>query len=80
MGFLLACPNCGERSYLEFTYGGELRAYDPFADDEQDYRNTWLRENRFGPQDERWFHFAGCCRWVQIRRDTRDNSMTPANA
>ena len=45
---------------------------------EEDYRNTWLRVNAAGPQVERWFHFAGCRRWVTLERDTRDNTITQA--
>jgi len=25
------------------------------------------------PQGERWFHFAGCRRWLTVERDTRTN-------
>ena len=75
MGFKLDCPNCGARSYHEFWFGGELRAYEPDSSAEDDYRNTWLRANAAGPQQERWFHFAGCRRWLTVERDTRDNAL-----
>jgi len=76
MGFKIDCPNCGTRSYHEYWFGGELRAHDPSMSEDEDYRNTWLRTNAAGPQTERWFHFAGCRRWVTLERDTRDNSVT----
>jgi methylglutamate dehydrogenase subunit B len=75
MGFKLDCPNCGSRSYHEFWFGGELRAYEPDSSAEEDYRNTWLRANAAGPQKERWFHYAGCRRWLTVERDTRDNAL-----
>ena len=75
MSFVLRCPNCGPRSYHEFSFGGELRRYDPDATEEEDYRNTWLRANAAGPQQERWFHFAGCRRWLTLERDTRSNTV-----
>jgi heterotetrameric sarcosine oxidase delta subunit len=78
MGFLIDCPNCGRRSYHEFSFGGELRPHDPTMNVEEDHRNTWLRVNAAGPQMERWFHFAGCRRWVTLERDTRDNTITQA--
>jgi heterotetrameric sarcosine oxidase delta subunit len=78
MGFEIDCPNCGPRSYHEFWFGGELRGYDPEHTEDEDYRNTWLRANLAGPQQERWFHYAGCRRWLTLERDTRDNSMKPA--
>lgn len=73
MGFKLDCPNCGPRSYHEFSFGGELRDYDPDASTNEDYASTWLRANAGGPQGERWFHFAGCRRWLTVQRDTRTN-------
>jgi heterotetrameric sarcosine oxidase delta subunit len=77
MGFKIDCPNCGPRSYHEFWFGGELRRYDPDCTDEEDYRNTWLRANSAGPQQERWFHYAGCRRWLTLERDTVNNTVTP---
>jgi heterotetrameric sarcosine oxidase delta subunit len=76
MGFRIDCPNCGSRPYNEFWFGGELRPHDPGFTDEEDYRNTWLRANPAGAQEERWFHYAGCRRWVTLERDTRDNTIT----
>jgi heterotetrameric sarcosine oxidase delta subunit len=75
MGFKIECPTCGvERSYHEFWFGGELR--DQNADsDEGEYAATWLRENASGIQVERWFHFAGCGRWLTVARDTRNNRI-----
>ena len=75
MGFKLDCPNCGLRPYNEFWFGGELRQHDPDFSDDEDYRNTWLRRNEAGPQEERWFHFGGCRRWMTVIRDTRDNTV-----
>ena len=75
MGFKIDCPNCGPRSYHEFSFGGELRPYDADASLEEDYASTWLRRNAAGPQEERWFHFAGCRRWLTVERDTRTNEV-----
>jgi heterotetrameric sarcosine oxidase delta subunit len=75
MGFEIDCPSCGSRSYHEFWFGGELRPYDAAAPVEVDYRNVWLRENPDGPEVERWFHFAGCRRWLTLERDTRNNQI-----
>ncbi len=76
MGFLIDCPSCGPRSYHEFWFGGELRRpCAPDAPTEEHYARTWLRENSAGVQSERWFHFAGCRRWLTVQRDTRTNAM-----
>jgi heterotetrameric sarcosine oxidase delta subunit len=76
MGFQISCPNCGPSSYHEFWFGGELRDYDPGAGPEQDYEHVWLRTNAAGLQRERWFHYAGCRRWLTVERDTRTNELT----
>jgi heterotetrameric sarcosine oxidase delta subunit len=75
MGFHLDCPSCGSRSYHEFWFGGEVRPYDPDADGEASFEYAWLRANAAGPQLERWFHFAGCRRWLTVERDTRTNEV-----
>jgi heterotetrameric sarcosine oxidase delta subunit len=73
MGFQIDCPNCGPRSYHEYWFGGERRPYNVDDDAETDYVSAWLRENRAGPHQEQWFHFAGCRRWLTVERDTRTN-------
>lgn len=65
MGFLVPCPNCGPRSYHEFSFGGEVA----------EPRDPWLRDNLAGPQAERWFHAGGCRRWLTLVRDTRTNTF-----
>ena len=70
MGFRIDCPNCGERSYTEFTFGGEL----PEPGDD-DFERAWLRRNAAGVQAERWFHAAGCRRWLTLERDTVTNDV-----
>jgi len=72
----LKCPNCGSRSFTEFWFGGELRPQ-PHAGitPEEDYRRLWLPENASGIQVERWFHFAGCRRWLTVERDTATNEV-----
>lgn len=68
----LRCPGCGERPVEEFSFGGELptvpeRITDPAARD-VDY--VWMLDNVEGVTMERWFHAAGCRRWMTVRRDT----------
>ena len=70
MGFRIECPNCGERSYTEFWFGGEI----PDPEDDE-YARAWLRRNGAGVQVERWFHAAGCRRWLTLERDTVTNEI-----
>ena len=75
----IVCPNCGERSYTEFWFGGELP--EPAREDEtleEDFERVWLRRNVAGVQAERWFHYAGCRRWLTLERDTVTNEIVGA--
>jgi heterotetrameric sarcosine oxidase delta subunit len=66
------CPVCGRRPLDEFTYGGERRPVPESITDEddRDFDEVWIFDNPDGPITERWFHSAGCRRWLTVRRDT----------
>ena len=68
----LVCPRCGRRPLDEFTFGGERRASAAWLSDpdDRDFDDVWVFENPAGIATERWFHAAGCRRWLTIRRDT----------
>jgi sarcosine oxidase subunit delta len=68
----LDCPRCGRRPLDEFSFGGERRSVpDTIVDrDERDFDEVWVFENPDGIATERWFHAAGCRRWLTVRRDT----------
>ncbi|MEA2519408.1 MAG: methylglutamate dehydrogenase subunit [Chloroflexota bacterium] len=68
----LECPRCGRRPLDEFTFGGERRpTVDWLTDpDDRDFDDVWVLENPAGVATERWFHAAGCRRWLTVRRDT----------
>jgi methylglutamate dehydrogenase subunit B len=68
----LDCPQCGRRPLDEFAFGGERRAVpDWLADpDDRDFDEVWVFDNLAGVERERWFHAAGCRRWLTVRRDT----------
>jgi methylglutamate dehydrogenase subunit B len=75
---MIPCPTCGRRPYVEFWCSGELPegpADGLEPDPEADFARVWLRRNVAGPQAERWFHHAGCRRWVTLTRDTRSNAI-----
>jgi sarcosine oxidase subunit delta len=38
--------------------------------DARDLDRAFMRNNQAGPTIERWFHVAGCRRWLTVRRDT----------
>jgi heterotetrameric sarcosine oxidase delta subunit len=68
----LDCPCCGHRPLDEFTFGGERRPVPDWLTDpdDRDYDEVWVFENPAGIATERWFHAAGCRRWLTVRRDT----------
>jgi sarcosine oxidase subunit delta len=82
---LIPCPHCGLRNVSEFRYGGEMLnsppAPDPVLSREEAGREwrryVYLRTNAAGPQEEWWFHRAGCRRWFTLRRDTLTNQVNP---
>ncbi len=73
----LPCPNCGPRPVEEFTFGGELRVPDEAIVDPaaRDLDYAWMQDNLQGASTERWFHAAGCRRWLTVRRDTATDTV-----
>ena len=73
----IPCPTCGPRSVEEFRFGGEFPSV-PDSVSDPDARNVdyvWFFNNTNGPSTERWFHDAGCRRWLTLRRDTRTDTV-----
>ncbi|CAN5368295.1 hypothetical protein BH23ACT9_BH23ACT9_16590 [soil metagenome] len=63
------CPNCGRRDVQEFTYA---EVPDPPAGLDAGMTAVHRRfysTNPDGLATERWFHSAGCRRWLTLRRD-----------
>ena len=79
MSLQVPCPRRGPRPFEEFTFGGELREVSS-PDPEADFARVYLRENRAGRQEERWFHAFGCRRWVTVVRDTVVNRIEPSKS
>jgi sarcosine oxidase, subunit delta len=71
---LIACPWCGPRPEIEFSYGGEAhlqRPHDPDAvSDEEWAAFVHTRTNPKGAHRERWRHAHGCGRFFNAARDT----------
>jgi len=74
---LLRCPHCGPRNSSEFHYAGEIGARpDPRSVEPARWREyLYTRRNPCGPTTERWFHRAGCRRFVTVLRDTLTNEV-----
>lgn len=70
MALRIICPNCGSRPFTEYWFGGEV----PQPADSE-FARIWHRRNVAGMQTERWFHHAGCRRWLTVTRDTTTNTI-----
>jgi heterotetrameric sarcosine oxidase delta subunit len=76
VSFLLACPLCGPRDVYEFRFGGEIQKRPvPGSQPEVWAEYLYARTNIDGVERAWWFHRAGCRRWFQAERDTRDNRV-----
>lgn len=71
---LIPCPFCGERSELEFSYGGQAHISRPVVNmrpTEQEWADyLYQRDNTRGVHAERWRHIHGCGRFFNVLRDT----------
>ncbi|HMD73676.1 MAG TPA: sarcosine oxidase subunit delta [Steroidobacteraceae bacterium] len=71
---LIACPYCGKRPEIEFSYGGEAHLARPSQpsqlDDDRWADYLYLRSNTKGLYAERWRHSHGCGRFFNALRDT----------
>src|ERR1700690_3121021 len=71
---LIACPYCGNRPEIEFSYGGEghlVRAAQPALLDDQTWTDfLYMRRNTKGVYAERWRHARGCGGFFNALGDT----------
>jgi sarcosine oxidase subunit delta len=69
---LIACPFCGPRAEIEFTYNGEAHLVrDPSSASDQEWTAfLYQRSNSRGVQAERWRHAHGCGRFFNALRNT----------
>ena len=69
------------RDETEFRFGGETGVVRPSSSDSGDWaRYLYWRCNVVGEQVERWLHVSGCLRWLEVRRDTRTNTILAVRA
>ncbi|MBA2255523.1 MAG: sarcosine oxidase subunit delta [Chloroflexi bacterium] len=73
----ITCPRCGGRPVEEYRFGGEVRGAAAWITDAalRDVDYVWMYDNIEGVTTERWFHGAGCRRWLTIRRDTTTDTI-----
>jgi sarcosine oxidase subunit delta len=72
----IKCPECGERDYTEFRYGGDASKPRPphgTKDRESWHDYLFVFENPKGPHREYWQHVLGCRLWLVLERNTATN-------
>jgi methylglutamate dehydrogenase subunit B len=76
----IPCPNCGERHYTEFRYGGDAtkRRPAPGAAMKAWHDYVFLFDNPKGAHKEYWQHVLGCRQWLVLERDTATNQVARA--
>ena len=73
---LITCPHCGPRNSDEFSFEGELVERPLMGCSEEAWRAyLYERHNTAGWQQERWFHVAGCRRFLDVERHTVSNEI-----
>ncbi|MDA1189835.1 MAG: sarcosine oxidase subunit delta [Chloroflexi bacterium] len=76
MSFLINCPNCGDRGFIEFGFGGEAQSRPaPDASDESWTSYVYRKGNHQGMQTEWWYHRFGCRLWFLVNRNTKTNEV-----
>lgn len=74
----IPCPQCGERDYTEFRYGGDatkLRPAQGSGDLKSWHDHVFLFDNPKGAHREFWQHVQGCRQWLVLERDTATNTV-----
>ena len=67
--YLIACPHCGPRAQLEFTYERTVDSVvDPAADTATAMQTLYTRANPMGLDAEIWRHTYGCRAWMVLTR------------
>ncbi|WP_298282148.1 sarcosine oxidase subunit delta [Novosphingobium sp.] len=67
--YQIACPHCGLRAQLEFTYERTVDSVvDPAANTATAMQALYTRANPMGLDDEIWRHTYGCRGWMVLTR------------
>jgi heterotetrameric sarcosine oxidase delta subunit len=73
---LIPCPYCGERDESEFDYGGRVVDFPTLdASTSEWHQAVHLCPDNAEWADEFWYHFAGCERWIRLRRNLSNHNF-----
>lgn len=75
----IKCPNCGQRSEAEYSFGGPAHLARPgpaakVSDDEWAHY-LFMLDNVKGVSAERWCHIHGCGQWFNMVRNTATHEI-----
>jgi methylglutamate dehydrogenase subunit B len=74
----IACPHCGPRDLIEFTYQGDANRVrpEPESTDEAAWNSyVYERPNPRGWQAEYWLHHGGCRVHLMVERNTETHEI-----
>jgi methylglutamate dehydrogenase subunit B len=74
----IACPHCGLRDLIEFTYQGDANRVRPdLASTDQEAWNSYVydRQNPRGWHKEYWLHHGGCRAHLIVERNTETHEI-----
>jgi methylglutamate dehydrogenase subunit B len=74
----IACPHCGLRDLIEFTYQGDATRLRPNSDStDQAAWNSYVyeRPNPSGWHKEYWLHHGGCRAHLIVERNTQTHEI-----
>ncbi len=67
--YQIACPHCGPRAQLEFTYERTVDSVAlPGGDAVEAMQTLYSRANPMGLDEEIWRHTYGCRAWLVLTR------------
>lgn len=67
---LIPCPHCGDRDESEFNYGGRTLDFPALTATTREWHQAvHLSPDNAEWADECWYHYAGCERWIRLRRN-----------
>ena len=74
---LIACPHCGPRAQIEFTYERTVDSVvQPDVPAAEAMERLFTRANPRGLDDEIWRHSFGCRAWLVMTRHRATHEIT----
>ena len=78
---VIDCPFCGPRNSSEFGFSGKVKPRPGGRPTKSEWRRyLYEQDNVAGVSVERWFHVAGCRRFLDVERHSVTNEISSVTA